>query len=159
MTPDLVTVGKRPFFVYRVEAERKGIADAVVLICYPRNAFGLASAPRAFVRANPFLSAITILNFYMRRWEIELFFRQMKQKLALDKYQIRSAVGIQRFWLLMSLAYLICCLESERRSFTDGYALFQKALHTERVEFIYRCAQTQIPLEKVVALLPIPCAI
>ena len=159
VTPDLVTVGKRQFFVYRVEAELKGMPDAVVLICYPRNAFGVASALRAFVCTNPFLSTMTILNFYMRRWKIELFFRQMKQKLALDKYQIRSAVGIQRFWLLMSLAYLICCLESERMSFTDGYALFQKALQTERVEFIYRCAQTQIPLEKVVALLPIPCAI
>ena len=159
VTPDLVTVGKRQFFVYRLEAGLKGVPNAVVLISYPRNAFGVASALRAFVCTNPSLSTTTILNFYMKRWNIEVFFRQAKQKLALDKYQIRSAVGIQRFWLLMSLAYLICCLESARMSFTDGYALFQKALQTERVEFIYRCAQNQIPLEQIVAFLPLPCAI
>ena len=38
---------------------------------------------------------------------MEVFFRQVNQKLALNKCQIRSAVGIQRFWTLMSLAYLI----------------------------------------------------
>jgi len=159
VTPDLVTVGKRQFFVYRLEARLKGVPNAVILISYPRNAFGVASALRAFVCTNPFLSTMTILNFYMRRWKIELFFRQMKQKLALDKYQIRSAVGIQRFWLLMSLAYLLCCLESGRMSFEDGYAFFQTTIQTERVEFIYRCAQNQIPLEQIVALLPLPCAI
>ena len=154
-----MTVGKRQYFVWRVEAALKGIPDAVVLISYPRNALGVASALRAFICTNPSLSTMTLLNFYMKRWKIEVFFRQMKQKLALDKYQIRSAVGIQRFWTLMSLAYLICCLESERMSFTDGYAFFQKAIQTERVEFIYHCAQNQIPLDKVVALLPVPCAI
>ena len=159
VTPDLVTVGKRQFFVYRLEAGWKGVPNAVVLISYPRNAFGVASALRAFVCTNPSLSTTTILNFYMKRWNIEVFFRQAKQKLALDKYQIRSAVGIQRFWLLMSLAYLLCCLESGRTSFEDGYAFFQKAIQTERVEFIYRCAQNQIPMEKVVSLLPVSCAI
>ena len=90
---------------------------------------------------------------------MEVFFRQVNQKLALNKCQIRSAVGIQRFWILMSLAYLLCCLESERMSFTDGYALFRKAIKTERVEFIYRCAHDQLPVETAVALLPDFCAI
>lgn len=42
---------------------------------------------------------------------IELFFRQSKSKLALDKYQIRSQQGIQRYWLIMSLAYYLCLQE------------------------------------------------
>ena len=159
VTPDLAAVGKRRFFVYRVEAGPKGMPKAVVLISYPRDAFGVASALRAFVCADPSLSAVTILNFFMRRRKIETFFRRMKQKPAPDKYQIRSAVGIRRFWILMSLAYLICCLESERMSFTDGCAFFQKAIRSERVEFICHCAQTRIPLEKVIALPPLPCAI
>ena len=159
MAPDLVTVGKRQFFVWRLEAKLKEIADAVVLICYPREAFGVASALRAFVCTNPSLSTMTILNFYRKRWDIEVFFRQVKQKLALDKYQIRSVVGIQRFWLLMSLAHLLCCLDSERMSFQDGYASFQMAIQKERVEFIYQCAQKRIPMEKVMASLPLSCAI
>ncbi|MBO7122960.1 MAG: hypothetical protein J6V90_06750 [Treponema sp.] len=91
--------------------------------------------------------------------QIQFFPLQIRQKLALNKYQIRSAVGIQRFWTLMSLAYLMCCLESERMSFTDGYALFQKAIKTKRVEFIYRCAHDQLPVEEAAALLPDFCAI
>ena len=33
--------------------------------------------------------------------DVEVFFRTTKGKLALDKYQLRSATGIRRFWLLM----------------------------------------------------------
>ena len=33
--------------------------------------------------------------------------RQCKDKLALDGYQIRSAQGIQRYWLLMSIAHFM----------------------------------------------------
>ena len=159
LTPDLVTVRKKQFFVWRVETSLKGIPNAVVLISYPRDALGVASASRAFLSTDTSLSTMTILDFYTKRWDIEVFFRQVKQKLALNKYQIRSAVGIQRFWILMSLAYLLCCLESERMSFTDGYALFRKAIKTERVEFIYRCAHDQLPVETAVALLPDFCAI
>ena len=31
------------------------------------------------------------------RWPVEVFFRTTKGKLALDKYQLRSATGIRRF--------------------------------------------------------------
>jgi len=48
------------------------------------------------------------LSYYAGRWPIEIFFRQCKDKLALDSYQIRSAQGIQRYWLLMSMAHFMC---------------------------------------------------
>ncbi|MEE0506406.1 MAG: transposase, partial [Ruminococcus callidus] len=46
-----------------------------------------------------------ILDLYVVRWEIEVYFRDCKMKLAVDKYQIRSANGIKHFWLIASLAY------------------------------------------------------
>ena len=150
---DLVTVGKRQFFVYSCKVEIEKIGPAVILLSYPREAFGIPSALRAFVCTDLSFSAMTILEYYMVRWNIEVFFRHAKQKLALDKYQIRSASGIKRFWLIMSLAYFLCCVGSDQiLAFEDGYTFFQKRLLRERIEFIYRCGYAHLPLEDVLTL-------
>ena len=131
-----------------------GIEKAAILISYPRNAFGVPSALRAFISTDFTLSTNAILHFYLERWNIEIFFRQAKQKLAFDKYQIRSSQGIKRFWLLMSLAHFICCTGSGKMlSFEDGFSFFQNAIYRERVEYIYRCGIAHLPLEDVLASL------
>lgn len=150
---DLVTVGKRQFFVYSCVVKIENIGQAVVLLSYPREALGNPSALRAFVCTDTSLSVEQILRHYVVRWNIEVFFRDAKQKLAFDKYQIRSSTGIQRFWLIMSLAHFICCMGTDRTlSFEEGYAYFQTQLRRERVEFIYRCGYARLPLEDVLAL-------
>jgi len=106
---NLVTVGKRQYYVLRYEGCLNDLEDAVVLISYPKDAFGLPRALRAFICTDCSLSTQEILDLYLERWPIEVFFRQAKQKLALDKYQIRTSTGIRRYWLLMSLAHYICC--------------------------------------------------
>ncbi len=57
---------------------------------YPEKAFGNPKALRAFISTNAALSTQEILSWYVCRWPIEVFFRQCKDKLALDSYQIRS---------------------------------------------------------------------
>ena len=93
---DLVTVKKRNYYVYRYEGNLNGIENAVVLLSYPEKAFGNPKALRAFISTNVALSTQEILSWYVCRWPIEVFFRQCKEKLALDGYQIRSAQGIKR---------------------------------------------------------------
>lgn len=105
---NLVTVGKREFYVYRYEGELTDIPNAVVLLSYPKEAFGYAKALRVFISTNVGLSTQEILDMYTKRWQIELFFRQSKSKLALDKYQLRSQQGIQRYWLIMSFVHYMC---------------------------------------------------
>ena len=78
-------------FVYRYEGNLNGIENAVVLLSYPEKAFGNPKALRAFISTNAALSTQEILSWYVCRWPIEVFFRQCKEKLALDGYQIRSA--------------------------------------------------------------------
>ena len=68
-----------------------------------------SKALRIFLSTNVGMSTQEILDTYTKRWPIELFFRQSKSKLALDKYQIRSRQGIQRYWLIMSLVHYLCC--------------------------------------------------
>ncbi len=105
----LVIVGSRSYYVYRYEGNLNGIDNAVVLISYPKDAFHVPKALRAFISTNVFLSTREILDKYVERWPVEVFFRQSKDKLAFDKYHVRSSKGIRRYWLLMSLAHLIAC--------------------------------------------------
>ena len=104
-----MTVGSRSYYVYRYEGSLNGIDDAVVLISYPKDAFHAPKALRAFISTHVSLSAREILDRYVERWPIEVFFRQSKDRLAFDRYQIRSSKGIRRYWLLMSLSHLVAC--------------------------------------------------
>lgn len=105
-------MGNRQYYVYRYEDKLNKQGNAVVLITYPKDKFHNKKALRAFVCTNSALTIEEILEFYCNRWQIEIYFRNCKTKLAFDKCQIRSAQGIRRFWLITSLAYYICCMNT-----------------------------------------------
>lgn len=149
----LVTVGSRSYYVYRYEGNLNGIENAVVLITYPKDAFGVPKALRAFISTDASLSTEEILDKYADRWPVELFFRQSKDKLSFDRYQIRSSKGIRRYWMLMSLAHLIACTGcGETMSFEDGYAYIHNQIQKERLYFIYQCGSRHILFDDVLAL-------
>ena len=149
----LVTVDKRQYYVYRYEGSLSDLEDAVVLISYPKGAFGVPHALRAFICTDCSLSTQVILNLYLERWSVEVFFRQAKQKLALDKYQIRSSRGIRRYWLLMSLAHVVCCTGTGKLlQLQDGLSALQSQLYKERITYIYQCGAAREPLDNVLAL-------
>ena len=146
----LVTVGGREFYVYRYEGKLNDIPNAAVILSYPKEAFGNPRALRVFISTNAELSTQEILDTYSRRWPIELFFRQSKGKLALDKYQIRSRKGIQRYWLIMSLVHYMCCMHSEQYcTFEEGYRYFQKQLKTEQLTNLHAFIKNGASLEAV----------
>ena len=136
-----VTVKGRKYLVCRIECNLKDIDNAVVLITYPVGAFHNKKALRAFLCTNSELSTEDILRMYTERWEIEVFFRESKSKLAIDKYQIRSVKGIKRFWLISSLAYLIACCESNSFDFSEGYHIFMKKVEYDQLENLYFIAR------------------
>ena len=129
-------------FVYRYEGNLNGIENAVVLLSYPEKAFGNPKALRAFISTNVALSTQEILSWYVCRWPIEVFFRQCKEKLALDGYQIRSAQGIKRYWLLMSLAHFMCAVGTGRFcSFETGYHEICDTIQLEKYRYLFQCAK------------------
>ena len=138
----LVTVKKQNHYVYRYEGNLNGIENAVVLLSYPEKAFGNPKALRAFISTNAALSTQEILSWYVCRWPIEVFFRQCKEKLALDGYQIRSAQGIKRYWLLMSLAHFMCAVGTGRFcSFETGYHEICDTIQLEKYRYLFQCAK------------------
>lgn len=96
---NLVTVKSKNYYVYRYEGKLNGVENAVVLLSYPEKAFRNPKALRAFLSTDVSLSTDEILSCYVCRWQIEVFFLQCKDKLALGSYQIRSAQGIWQYWL------------------------------------------------------------
>ncbi len=148
----LVTVGSRSYYVSRYEGNLNGIENAVVLVSYPKDAFHAPKALRAFISTEASLSTREILDRYVERWPVEVFFRQSKDKLAFEKYQVRSSKGIKRYWLLMSLAHFIACTGSGKlMPFEEGYAFFHKSILEERIRYIYQCGVKHVAFEHVLA--------
>ncbi len=149
----LVTVGSRSYYVYRYEGSLNGIGNAVVLLTYPKDAFHVQKALRAFISTDVSLSTREILDRYVERWPVEVFFRQSKGRLAFEKYQIRSTKGIKRYWLLMSLAHFIACSGSGKIiPFGEGYTFFHNCVLEERVRYIYQCGARHADFASVMAL-------
>ena len=149
----LVTVGSREFYVYRYEGELNDIPNAAVIISYPKEAFGNPKALRVFICTDAGMATQEILDTYTKRWPIELFFRQSKNKLGLDKYQIRSQQGIERYWLVMSLVHYMCCMHSGKYStFEEGYQYFQNQVKTDLITNLHQLIKNGASLESVLKL-------
>jgi len=46
-----------------------------------------------------------ILSTYAKRWTIDAFYRDAKQELGFEDYQVRKLKGIKRHWYLVFVAY------------------------------------------------------
>ena len=150
---DLATVKKRKYYVYRYEGNLNGIENAVVLLSYPEKAFGNPKALRAFISTNVALSTQEILSCYVYRWSIEIFFRQCKDKMALDGYQLHSAQGIKRYWLLMSLAHFMRIAGTgEFCSFETGYHKICGIVQLEKYRYLFQCAKESNDFDSFIKL-------
>ena len=150
---NLVTVKNQRYYVYRYEGKLNGIENAVVLLSYPEKAFGTPKALRAFLSTDVSLPTDEILSYYVCRWPIEIFFRQCKDKLALDNYQIRYSKGIQRYWLLMSLAHYICVTGTGKScAFETGYHQISDIIQLEKYRYLFQCAKASSDFESFMKL-------
>ena len=118
---------------------------------YPEKAFGKPKALRAFLCMDVSLSTNEILDNYVCRWPIEVFFRQCKDKLALDSYQIRSAQGIRRYWLIMSFAHYMCVVGTGKVCpFEAGYRKISDIIQMEKYLTLYQYARECIGFDSFV---------
>ena len=148
---DLVTVKGKNYYVYRYESNLNGIENAIVLFSYPEKAFGKPKALRTFLCMDVSLSTNEILDNYVCRWPIEVFFRQCKDKLALDSYQIRSAQGIRRYWLIMSFAHYMCVVGTGKVCpFETGSRKISDIIQMEKYLTLYQCARECIGFDSFV---------
>jgi len=150
----LVTVGKRSYYVYRYEGKLNGISGkTIVLLSWPEEAFGVEKALKSFVCTDINLSDEEILNHYVSRWPIEVFIRQTKMLLGLNKYQVRKEIAFKRLWILIMLSYCYICTQSvsQKFNFSSGLKSARREVLKEKMLWIYNQGQTGIPFEQVMA--------
>jgi len=63
------------------------------------------SAARFWVTSDLEADAQTCLNVISIRWDIEVFFEDMKELLGIDQYQIMTSTGLLRYWTLCWIAF------------------------------------------------------
>jgi hypothetical protein len=63
------------------------------------------SAARFWVTSDLEAGAQTCLNVISIRWEIEIFFEDMKELLEIDPYQLMTTTGLLRYWTLCWIAF------------------------------------------------------
>ena len=147
---NLVTVGKKRFWVYRYEGNLNDIHNAAVLITYPENAFGKANALRAFLCTDVSLDTPTILEYYRKRWKIEVFFKQQKNLLGFSGYQMRSLNGIDRFWILLSLVSFYCVVGGEQLvPLGDGVRSLRFNILLDIARSFYEAGRAGIPFDSL----------
>ena len=146
----LVTVNNSKYWTYRYEGNLNGIDNAVVLFCWPENAFKKDGALHAFLCTDTELSTKTILEYYSKRWPIEIFFKQTKNNLGLNTYQVRSVKSIDRLLVLISLTYIYCSTqENANDSFSKGLIISRNSVRKDNIQWIYDCAQNNVPIQDV----------
>lgn len=147
---NLVTVGRKRYYIYRYEGSLNGIENAVVLISYPEEAFGEAPALRAFLCTDTNLDTTTILEYYHHRWKIEVFFKQQKSLLGFSGYQMRSIKGIVRFWTLLSLTHFYCVAKSNiPLPFGDSVRLSRENISKSIALFFYEAGRDNVPFDTI----------
>lgn len=147
----LVTVGTQKYWVHRYNGYIKRLPkNGVILLSWPENKLFEEKAVHVFFSTCN-LPEEEILTTYAERWTIEIFFRDNKMQLELDRYQVRSKQAIKRFLTIIMLTYAYCeslssqgcnTLNSQRKQ-------VRNEIKYNLVAYVHEQACQGIPLSKV----------
>jgi SRSO17 transposase len=94
---------KKTYFTHREEVTISNCGDVVVVFS---GKIKELKKVKALVTNMLHLSAVAISRHYSFRWEIEIFFKELKQYLGLGDYQVRPYRAIVRHIRFVCMAYL-----------------------------------------------------
>lgn len=122
---------------------------------------------------NPFTILVTnrtnweknkIIETYRERWEIETFFRDSKQNLGLEDYQLRKIKGLKHYFNLVFLAYTILQLKFLQSNLKEKikhqlhsigakcHWVFNELIHIF-IKFIYQQLKSKKDIKQVYSLI------
>lgn len=96
-------IGDRTYQLFSKAVDLKGVGQVRILISYDNEEF--SGDPAYFATDRIRWEGTRIIKTYAKRWNIETFFKDSKQNLGLEDYQLRDLWGIKRHWYLIFLAY------------------------------------------------------
>jgi hypothetical protein len=86
--------------IARFVGEIKEVGEVAVVVVREKH-----KKPIYLVCTNLHLPAISVIQYYARRWKIEQMIKDLKQRLGLGDYQVRNLRAIQRHVALVLLSY------------------------------------------------------
>lgn len=148
----LVTVGNRKYWVHRFNGFIKNLPkDGIIILSWLENKLFDEDTLHVFYGTDNSLNVEQILQIYTGRWTIEIFFRQSKMQLELDRYQVRKERAIKRFLLLIMLVYAYCDSLSSRE--TSNLCFLRKSarmeIKREFVSWIYSQSLCGVPISEI----------
>lgn len=153
----LVTAGNHEYYVYTYKGKLNDLQEATIVLSWPKDALFNEKALKAFISLDSTIETIDILNHYIHRWPIEIFFRESKRYLGLDDYQVRSERGIKKYFVLLMLTYTYCELEvsGNSLSFSKGIKSARKEVQQCKIAWIHEQSKAGVPLEQIFQALKI----
>ena len=102
-----IEVGKKKYLVYTKRTRLPNAGKARLVISYPIDENGKVTRdiPAFFATNKLEWEPKKILKMYTKRWGIEVFYKDAKQALGLESYQVRKLKAIKRHWYLVFMAY------------------------------------------------------
>lgn len=112
-----IRVEDRTFLCFVKTVEMRGLGRVRVLVSYENRRKG---DPKIIVTNHLEWEAKRILATYLRRSEIETFYRDAKQNLGLEECQLRSRGGTDIYTVLSFVADTLLTLRSSGRAIVEG---------------------------------------
>ena len=104
--------GERRFWVYAKNVTMKERWRVRVVVSYDDPE--LKGEPKILATNRLDWDVKTILETYLKRWKVDSSYRDAKQELGLEDYEVRKLRGIRRHWLMVFLAHDLLQLSSQR---------------------------------------------
>lgn len=98
------------YWVFSKSVKASSLGKVRIVISYDNPK--LKDDPLVLVTNRKDWEAIKIVSTYAQRWGIESFYRDAKQHLGLEDYQLRQIKGIKRHWYFVFLAYSFLMLNA-----------------------------------------------
>jgi len=108
----ITTRAGKCYWVFSKVVQVCSLGKVRLVISY--NNHRLAGDPVVFVTNRKDWEPVKILSTYELRWSIDAFYRDAKQHLGLEAYQLRTGKGIKRHWYLVFLAYTFLMLNVQQ---------------------------------------------
>lgn len=98
------------YWIFTKSVKASSLGKVRIVISYDSPYF--KGDPLVLVTNRKDWEAVKILSTYAQRWGIESFYRDAKQHLGLEDYQLRNIQGIKRHWYFVFLAYSFLMLNA-----------------------------------------------
>jgi hypothetical protein len=104
------TKGGRYYWVFTKSLRVHSIGKVRIVVSYDNS--GLKGNATVLATNRKDWEPVKIISSYEMRWSIDAFYRDAKQHLGLEDYQLRKIQGIKRHWYLVFLAYTFLMLNA-----------------------------------------------